>query len=73
MLNLLMKKENSLTKSNTLEAHQTLICCNHQQPCNLVLDNSCGQLRKTKIGRLEVLELAVTGVKIFDYLKKKYF
>ena len=31
------------------------------------------QLRKTKIDRFEAEELAVTGEKIFDYLKSKDF
>ena len=31
------------------------------------------ELRKTKIGRFEAGELAVTGEKLFNYLKRKDF
>ena len=35
--------------------------------------DACGQLKKTKTGRFEADELAVTWEKIFEYLERKDF
>ena len=73
MLNLLQQKS---LRSNILEARQTMeifvvtISSHIISFCFLPI---FAQLRKTKIGRFKAEELAVTGKKIFDYLKRKDF
>ena len=50
--------------------------CGRQQPYNFSswrFQDTCGQLRKTKIGWLEADELAVTGEKNFPLSQKKRF
>ena len=70
--------KNSLTKSNIIEARQTdflgVTISSH-----VIIFGFCHfpdtfrQLRKTKIGQFEAEELAITGEKIFAYLKRKDF
>ena len=65
-----MLKLFALRKSNILEPRQTLIF-SVQPFCRF--PDTCGQLRKTKIGRFEAEELALTWEKNFQLSQKERF